>query len=189
MVDDVSVCSVRAHLKWLVELGHCSSLLLQVYPPLKLSVLVDQVSMCSVRAHLKWLLKFTPQVTSITFKFTARVTFKFIARVTFKFTARVTFKFTARVTFKFTTSVTFKITARVTFKFTPPFETVTDDRSSIGRYMSSVRAHSKLLKFTAQVTPQVYCSSYSSTLPVCFTTPCQLSADIWNTITLKKFHI
>ena len=79
---------------------------------------------------------------------------------------RVTFKFTARpespsslllespsslVPIKFTTSVTFKFTARVTFKFPPPFETVIDDRSSIGRYMCSVRAHSKLLKFTAQV--------------------------------------
>ena len=115
MVDDVSMCSMRAHLKWSVELGHCSSL----PSPFELSVLVDDVSMCSVRVHSKWLLKFTPQVTSITLKFTARVTFKFTARVTFKFTTSVTFKFTARVTFKFTTSVTFKFTAIVTFKFTP----------------------------------------------------------------------
>ena len=35
--------------------------------------------------------------------------------------------------------------------FTSPFETASYDRSSIGRSMSSVRAHSKLLKFTPQV--------------------------------------
>ena len=98
-----------------------------------------------------------------------------------------------------------KFTGRVTFKFTlPPFETVIDDRSSIGRYICS----SLLLNFTFQV--------YSSSLPVSFTptnqahiygiplhqrsftectytlarcTPLQFTIDVWNTITPNKFHI
>ena len=49
---------------------------------------------------------------------------------------------------KFTTQV---YSSSLPVSFTPPFETVIDDRSSIGRYMSSVSAHLKLLKFTPQV--------------------------------------
>ena len=58
-----------------------------------------------------------------------------------------------------------RLLLRFTHKFYPPFETVIDGTSNIGRSMSSVRAHVKLLKFSAQVyssslllkfTPQVY---------------------------------
>ena len=178
MVDDVSMCSMRAHLKWSAELGHCSSLLLKFTPHLKLSVLVDKISMCSVRAHLKRSLKFTPQVTSVTFNFTARFTIKFTAshlQVYCQSHLQVYCQSHLQVYYQCCLQVYCHNHLQV---YPPPLETVIDDRSSIGRYMSSVRAHSKLLKFTPQV--------HSSTLPASFTP--QSSTDIWNTITSKKFH-
>ena len=98
----------------------------------------------------------------------------------------------------------------------PPFETVIDDRSSIGRYMSSVRAHLKLLKFTAlslllKFTPQLYqyvlpptnqaqisgiplhrrSFTYSTMQIYCrqMYPPLQLTTDVWHTITANKFYI
>ena len=88
LVDQVSMCTVRAHLKQLAEVGHCSSLLLKL-PASPSSLLPESPS------------------SLVPIKFTTSVTFKFTAKVTFKFTARGCkqyIKFTASVTFKFTVS-------------------------------------------------------------------------------------
>ena len=85
MVDHVSMCSVRAHLKQSVELGRCSSLLLMFTPPFETviggrsSIYVFSESPFKMVSRIRSLLKFTPQVTTVTCKFTARVTFKFSA--------------------------------------------------------------------------------------------------------------
>ena len=145
---------------------------LQVYWPPFETVIDDRSGigryMCSVRAYLK-LLKFTAQVSSLLLKFTPHPHVKLsldgrsstgrsivfsenpieTAQVYCSSCQHCTFKFTAIVTFKFSAhQVCYQCHLQV---YCPPYETVMDDRSSIGRYMCSVRAHLKLLKFTAQI--------------------------------------
>ena len=120
------MCSVRAHLKWSAELGHCSSLLLKFTPQVYCSSL--PVSFTPHKLTFQMIHSCTE---SVTFKFTAKVTFQvypqtrtghlqvyckspssllplpqspssLLAESLSSFTTRVTFKFSARVTFKFT---------------------------------------------------------------------------------------
>ena len=93
MVDDVSMCSMRAHSKQLAELGHCKCTA-QVSPPFE----TVSAGRGSIYVFSESPFKMVAQVYSSSYQCHLQV----IARVTFKFTARVTFKFTRSVTFKFT---------------------------------------------------------------------------------------
>ena len=130
MVDDVSMCSMRAHLKQLAELGHWSSILLkltaQVYPPFETvtdgtcCIYVFNKSPLKTVSRIRSLLKFTPQVY-------------------------------CQSHLQVYCQSHLQVYCQSHLQVYPPIETVIEDRSHIGRYMSSVRAHSKLLQFTAQV--------------------------------------
>ena len=95
------MCSVRGHLKWSLlkftpqvssQNGKCVQILsfrlnLIKFPPFETviagrsSIYVFNESPFKTVSRIRSLLKFTHQVTSITFKFTATVTFKFTAQV------------------------------------------------------------------------------------------------------------
>ena len=100
------------------------------------SIYVFSESPFEMVGRIRSLLKFTPQVTSITFKFTTRVTFKFSAHQVYY-------------------QCHLQVYCQSHLHIYPPFETVIADRSSIGRCMSSVRAHLKLLKFTCKFYPPI----------------------------------
>ena len=108
----------------------------------------------------------------------------------------------SEIPFKMVT-ITFKFTAKVTFKFTAKPESPS---SLLPESPSSLPPHLKLSFMADEVLPDLClqwepiwnCSSvllkfiaqvYSSSSPVSFTPPHQLSTDLWNITTPKKFHI
>ena len=152
MVDDISMCSMRTHSKWLAELGHCSSL----PPHLKLSVVVDEISICSVRAHLKWSLRFTPQVYC-----QSHLQIYCQSHLTLYCQSHLQVYYQCHL----------QVYCHSHLHIYPPFETV-----SAGRWSIYVFSESHL-KWLARFTPQVY---YQCHLQVYCHSHIQVYPPIWN---------
>ena len=200
MVDHVSVCSVRAHSKWSVELGHCSSLLLKFTPPFETvidgrsSIYVFSESPFKTVGRIRPLLEFTAQV------YCSHLLLKLPASPA----GLLPESPSSLVPIKYTTSVTFKFTARVTFKFTPHLKLslMTDQvlADICLQWEPMQNCSSLLLRFTCKFNPlpiEHGSMAYHYTEEVSHIAECMytlgsctpLNIDVLHTITPSKFHI